>query len=211
MPVTRLEPETVEILLPSVKIWRDDIEDIFNWLDALSDASIDITVRCNDATYRLDTVAELKVRRIDSITMRESRVNVKVSLGYQNSIIAVDPSFQARATVEQIAQIARKHRRYAKLMLVIFTILGIPGAAALFAFASHSTIANLTSAALTLLAFAAFMPTLEPRSRTVTSLLYTSTRTEVPSFYRRKRDDLFINGVSLLVGGIIGYLINVIS
>jgi hypothetical protein len=60
--------------------------------------------------------------------------------------------------------------------------------------------AGLTSAVL---AFVVLRP--------LSSVLYTRTRQVAPPFWQRKRDDIIIAAVSLMLGGIIGYCINIIT
>ncbi|WP_152603632.1 hypothetical protein [Amycolatopsis rifamycinica] len=176
-------------------------------------------------------MATFKDSKIDAISIMHSDRVIEVRFSdHSNFVKYRDDQAEAKANATQIKVISAQHKRLpianffygttprrfatAAALLVtsaaIFTRSAIVNGSLFGDIHSHTVGENLAMVAIGLICTGIYVSFLFG-GRPWESRLFTRTKADLPSFWRRKRDDLLIGAVSLIVGGIIGYWVNTFS
>jgi len=162
----------------------------------------------------VEDLPKLKHEKVGRLTVTAPG-KVELSIGRGGSWIAVvDPDLQARGMMHGVLQIAQRCRRVGGRQLIVRIASGVVVVAAAAAWvATRDIIGGLCVAAFIAIAVGGFVAEFnDSLDRTTIS---SRPRAEAPTFWRRKRDDLWIEVVvslvSLLLGGVVGFWINTIT
>lgn len=144
--------------------------------------------------YELDDVGEdfdalLKqgLKEIVQFTLVGDDGRVRLQLGTTNTVEITTPTLRDKGALAEAGETIRRCRRF-EFRAAVGALLG----------------ASIVSV-LPLRFLGLGAPLFHWETETV---IYTSTRAQSPTFWQRKRDDVWINAVSLAVGGVIGYFVN---
>ena len=200
MVLRRVVPEVITLDLGYLRMWRDDLGRMVSVLEQISKQQI--TMTADD--YELDRIqdlaelAEQKVHSIRNFSFTGGQADeVKLQLGENASLLQIiGDDLAAKGAAQEIYEIALNCRRVVvpdfsssfigSLLAVTPVVGGI----------AHAAIKSSGSR--------------RPNRHVI---LDTRTRDEAPSFWREKKRDVWITAVSnvvaLLLGGVIGYFINI--
>jgi hypothetical protein len=227
MALRKLGPEVTRRDLGPVRMWRDDIaEMVAVFREAIPQGDVDIEVD----GYKVDEIedlAELKVPNIEVLTVEDRSEKVALELSTSRCLIkAYDPDLATRGMIAELAQIAERcRRRYVGLRILSSGFFGLVNLCIFFllgvALKAIPVTGEWLNRALLLGSFGAVVSITAyvlVRTRIVVlpkSILFTGARAEAPTFWMRKRDDIWLTViaslVSLILGGFLGYWINTIS
>jgi hypothetical protein len=206
-------PSVQRVSLGALRVWRDDIAEM---VDLVAQVTPNQQVTLRTDKYVLDAVDDLdnaEESTLAQLVVTGDGARVRLTLGPRASVLEVrDPDLRLRGFIQEVQRVAHRcsRRRASIAALAVVLVLGagaLRGGTAVGLLPQSPPLWVLALIVLPL-GFATGLITGRAQSRTV---LYTRTRAEAPTFWTRKRDDLLINVVALLVGGVIGYFVNMIT
>lgn len=187
--------------LGHLKLYRDELEQIAKVVNEVGE----LVIRCGDweMTDPADFTNNAELPEVlPALTMVASRTagktavtaghewpTVQVTLSLtEASVTLTQPDTHTLGVLSRIQQVSREGRRWGPGVVLVQVLAAIVIAA--FTSKSIRTARPLTA------------------SRAV---LINAYRADRPSFWRRSRDDWIIGAVMLLLGGVLGYFVNVIT
>ncbi|SFR11656.1 hypothetical protein SAMN04488564_103622 [Lentzea waywayandensis] len=207
--------------LKVVRMWKDDIDEMVRLIEeATAQDGEDLIIEVNGEDLLKD-VSHLSSYqgRVKSISVTSG--SVRLYLGaYPCQIVVRTPDLKLRGMMSEIVKIADRCMRlrffhktlHSMRNAVLFTLACV----AVTTYLGTTTASGRTSPSLVdfalipvgaLVAIGLVFWLLRPLS----SVLHTRTRHEAPPFWQRKKDDLLINLTSLMIGGVIGYYVNMFT
>ncbi len=194
--------ETFSFLL----LYYDDLEEIINILKELTD-----DIRIETDNYILDSIEDIlsiKESSIKEIKIHVDGTNIFLSVSNNDASLTANDSVKERGAFEQIKTILNKNTRLKffshKKILGIFTkiIAGISGGI----FGILISLGK-TGESLLMVIVAIFFIWLEYFLSTKSFLtIIPQYKSDVPSFFKRKKDDILLIAISSLVTAIITFL-----
>ncbi|MCX5115979.1 hypothetical protein OG992_02240 [Micromonospora sp. NBC_00362] len=190
MALKRTAPEVLSIELGPVRMWRDDASELVKLLSQCCDKPPKLTAddyELDDVDEDFDALLKQGLKEIAQFTLVGDDGRVRLQLGATNTVEITTPTLRDKGALGEASKIIRRCRRF-EFGAAVVTLLGASIISVLrFRFPGLGT------------------PLLRWETETV---IYTSTRAQSPTFWQRKRDDVWINAVSLAMGGVIGYFVN---
>ncbi|SCG55622.1 hypothetical protein GA0070560_109186 [Micromonospora halophytica] len=169
-------------------MWRDDTAELVRLFGQCCDTPPKLTAddyELDDVDEDFDTLLKQGVKEIRQFALAGDDGRVRLQLGATNTVEITAPTLRDKGALTEASEIIRRCRRF-EFTTSVRALLG----------ASILSVVRLPGLSLPL-------PTWE-----TTTVIYTGTRAQSPTFWQRKRDDIWINGVSLAIGGVIGYFVN---
>jgi hypothetical protein len=176
-------------------MWRDDIAEM---VSLFGEATSDGKVKTQTETYELsdlDDLAQIGTACVDHVIVTADQGRLRLELGPRECWVEVtDPDLKARGMLAEVVRLSKRHKRFgAQFRYRVLTM-----AAAAWPWRTVSR---------TLL--------IEGAGKVQRTILYTRTRAEAPTFWMRKREDIWIeisvSVISLIIGALMGYWINTIT
>lgn len=183
----------------------------------MSQLGSEIRIRADD--YQIDAVADLaglpeeRVSRFEATTISDKQVQLVLSAS-DAFAVAEDPDLETKGLLAELQRLGQPQSWFGRnlsvifwsaVMMIVFVVIlsfstaGDTPAWMVIIFAAGGALAG------TVLIW------MYPRAESARAIIYTRTRLEAPTFWQRKRDDLWITGVasliSLILGGILGYFV----
>lgn len=191
MALKKSKPSVRTLSLGWVKLWRDDVAEMVDVMleAARPDESLIIQIGDDYTATAVDDLAEHPDSRVDQFIALVGSGRIRLVLSATEATLEiVEPDLVGVGMSMKVWAIAERCRTRSLLLrraveLLLETVL---------------------------LAFT-FSGGKLPRISKSGAEIFTKTRVEAPSFWARKRDDVMLAIVSALVGGVIGYFVNVIS
>jgi hypothetical protein len=229
MALRQVGPQVDTTRLGPVRMWRDDLEVVERLVREASDGDgLTIEAKARRIEFTLDNIqdlGELPDKRVDRIEIRSEDGRILVILGNAEDVVTLrDANMTTRGLANELMKLAKKRRLFrvfhwiygSMLRTAIVMILGFGSSIALVSLSqdgptSWMLVPSNPSQWLFLAFCLVMLLVFLFRVRPERSRLYVKSRLELPPFWARKRDDIAINIVALLIGGIIGYLVNMIS
>jgi hypothetical protein len=207
-------------------MWQDDIAEMVAVIrQAVPEGEIDIEVDGCKAEEVAD-LAQLDSPTVQALIVTDRAKKLTLELSTAQCLIKVDdPDLVTKGAVSEIIRIAGRCRRryfawvramaliYVGLVLAFGVFLVVAAAIGYSSFVDDFQTIEIVGIGvyLPLAAIVMFRPEVVSRE----SVLYARIRKDAPTFWMRKRDDLFLTAVasliSLILGGFLGYWINTIS
>jgi hypothetical protein len=233
MSIRKTSTTVIDERLPQVRMWLEDLKEVAFWIMQIpSEEALVIEMIAKGTVYQLDSIedlADFEMARIEEIYLAHPEKALTVSFGKQkNRVTYRDDRPEVIASATQVKVVVRRHRRLAfvnfftgtaaRQFLSLTALLLICGSYVLVSQLlddrDYTATEQIRSGFMGLLAAAVFW-SLVLGVRPWESRIFTKTRAMLPTFWQRKRDDLFLtiasNAVSLIAGGAIGYWVNTLS
>jgi hypothetical protein len=210
-------------------LWREDIAEI---VSVFREATSDGEVKIQTDKYEVDDIEDLghiKEPRIERLVVTGDQGRLRLELSRSECQVEVtEPDLKARGMLAEILRISENYKpRPPRLWLILTLPIPLAFAALVLIVAQHLGIYNpdpelssspavsgLLSGVVLALSTVGYAE-IWYRKRFKVTILRTRTRAEAPTFWMRKREDIWIEiavgSASLLLGGVIGYWINTIT
>ncbi|MEV4388427.1 hypothetical protein AB0J68_22380 [Micromonospora sp. NPDC049580] len=222
MAVRELEPRTLNVFLGSMRLWRDDLEQIES---VMQEAAAEVFILTDK--YQIDKVADLaqlKEPRIKSLHFVAEGGRVQLVIKGSGAYLQVlDPNLQERGMAAEITQIANRCRKFGGVRTMrssasIAVVTGVLSVAAIamtvVAVAGGVDYArqNDLPSAVAWLAIPSSLATASLGYLYARNTINTRTRAEAPPWMKRNADALVTNAIVsaifLFLGIWIGKLTN---
>jgi len=198
--------------IPSVKLYMDDLEKILEELRPLQESS---APEISDGTYEyesLEEAANQNIKRIDTLTIRLTRVGFELRLGWGSSFLYYggdDPV--GEAAFYKIKELLKAHRKVGNYLFPRPLVpLFYPSLLVLVVVSLFGTmVPNLVGSVVAILTILAAVASLVARLYSeafFTSIIPTDRRLEV-SFWQRKEDELIL----VLIAGGVGIVVTLLG
>jgi hypothetical protein len=201
--------KSLRVTLKPLFLYYDDLVEIIH---CLKEVSSEISI--NTEEYSLSDIKEIKeINRkvINSIVISSCKPYISVDLDKNSASIYIseDNALQ-RGVLEKIRQIlAKKTRKLAWLANSSFLSGGTTGASFWFLFnAAIQRNFDLAIQGLLVLTLGLFWVVLGFKNQLKNySMIYIQSKDEAPSFFSRKKDDIFVALISGCIGALVTYLL----
>lgn len=236
MSLQRVSPSVDRQSFPPVRIWRDDLEEIYQLIREVVSENDPINIRAHDGedVYTLTSVGDIggfNVPTLKAISIYAPTIKVTLRLGPKKSNMeAEEPDLRIRGLITEVARILSSKARpvgrvfawiedHVGMLAVALMAMGIAAVAIVAGEATNAEDMRFSTPALIGLVAGLFAGLITAwisvYLRLGSCILNVKTRLEAPTFWARKKDDIMITVVSsvlsLILGGIIGYWLNSIS
>jgi hypothetical protein len=189
MALHKNRPTVHREYLGFVRLWRDDLAEMVAVIAESSNGQ-PVEIQLGDE-YTVDEIEDLvdyPDQRVEQVTVVAAAGRVRLTLTpVEASISVVEPNLTDRGMVGEVLRIALRRRAWS-LFIRSALSSGKVGRPVLMDILSDKGSIERSGA-----------------------IIFTQTKQEAPPFWLRKRDDILIAIVSLLVGGAIGYLVNMFT
>jgi hypothetical protein len=221
----RAQPIVHSDTFKGLRLWADDLMQITRAIEAATEGPVELAADdwlMDDLANDLEELSKSQ-DQVRSFTIRAHAGKVRLDLGPKIRKLEVDePNLTQRGMIHEVRHVLDARRRYPVVTWctwVVGLLLAVVAAGLVGLTMGQEAVNRLfwvpfavymIFGVLWTYTVGSFVQKIDCRPR-----IYTRTRSEAPTFWVRKRDDLWIEAtvsvVSLIVGGVIGYWINIIS
>ncbi|GHH61098.1 hypothetical protein [Lentzea cavernae] len=191
MALKKSKPSVQAVSLSWVKLWRDDLAEIADLMLEAAEPGESLLIQIDEdyTATAVEDLADHPKPRVDQVTMVVGGGRIRLVLAPTEAALeVVEPDLAATGMLMKVLAVARRCRTSSLLLRQAAEIM----VEAVFSVVTRR------------------WPT-PPRINRSGAVVLTRTRAEAPSYWARKRDDVMLAIVSALVGGVIGYFVNMIS
>jgi hypothetical protein len=224
MAVRRISPDHEVFELPGVRIWREEFEKIVGLVGEFGDPRTKIYYGDfeADSIADFDTPSQKGIVYVDGIWIESQDKRIELRIEARKVVMKVSRAdSHVLGVTQQLREVLRRRARWTASRWVSFPLIvavaiglsAIAGALAAFnwgipffdiGIVSAGAIGGAGIASMTISILGESKVLRQRKAKTVS----VRHRSDAPTFWDRKKDDLWIAGISALVGGGIGYAVN---
>lgn len=204
MPMRRSPDNRNTIQLPALKLWRDDLQEIFDRIHKVC-GDVDLRVNIRSVSFEVDSPADLAeghAPRLDDVRMSSPDGAFHLELAANrfgaSNISYTSDSLEMRGLAVELAEGLREHRRILDGFRIAGLLCGLAAVALGVAAAYSSVLVFLLACFVAAPAIAFWVPPSKP-----STFLYTSARAERPSWWEEHRSAVGLSAVVATITAII--------